>query len=128
MTFSGPPGSMPRCRSIALSRSSVESSSARTGSDRATRRGRPRGRSRGGYSCPSGRLAYELPDGSVEPDLPTGIAVTKDGPYWVTGSVEVVRADGKPFERRHRVELCRCGQSAKKPLCDGAHRVCKFTD
>jgi CDGSH-type Zn-finger protein len=31
--------------------------------------------------CPSGRLAYELEEGPLEPDLPQGIAVTKDGPY-----------------------------------------------
>jgi CDGSH-type Zn-finger protein len=78
--------------------------------------------------CPSGRLAYELADGPIEPDLPVGIAVTKDGPYWVTGGVEVARADSQPFERRNRVELCRCGRSAKKPLCDGSHRAAKFTD
>jgi CDGSH-type Zn-finger protein len=72
--------------------------------------------------CPSGRLSYELEDGPVEPDLPVGIAVTKDGPYWVTGHVPITRADGQPFEPRNRVELCRCGQSASKPLCDGSHR------
>jgi CDGSH-type Zn-finger protein len=78
--------------------------------------------------CPSGRLAYELPEGPVEPDLPVGIAVTRNGPYWVTGGVEIIRADGQPFERRNRVQLCRCGRSAKKPLCDGSHRACKFTE
>lgn len=78
--------------------------------------------------CPSGRLAYELADGPIEPDLPVSIAVTKDGPYWVTGGVPIARADGQPFERRNRVELCRCGRSAKKPLCDGSHRAAKFTE
>lgn len=78
--------------------------------------------------CPSGRLVYELEDGPVEPDLPTGIAVTKDGPYWVTGGVPVTMSDGRPLEVRHRVTLCRCGQSSNKPLCDGTHALIKFRE
>jgi hypothetical protein len=41
MTFPGPPESMPRCRSITLSRSSIESSRTWTGSDVAVRRAHP---------------------------------------------------------------------------------------
>ncbi|HEV8064124.1 MAG TPA: CDGSH iron-sulfur domain-containing protein [Acidimicrobiales bacterium] len=80
--------------------------------------------------CPSGALSYRLdPEGDdVEPDLSLGIAVTKDGPYFVTGGVAVERADGLPFERRNRVTLCRCGQSSNKPLCDGSHQRAEFRD
>lgn len=78
--------------------------------------------------CPSGRLTYDLGDGPIEPDLPRAIAVTKDGPYWVTGGIPVTMADGRTLETRNRVELCRCGQSANKPLCDGSHRPAGFTD
>ena len=83
--------------------------------------------------CPSGSLVYTILPGEadIEPDLPEQIAVTteitSDGPIaaslWVTGNVPVERADGKPFERRNRVTLCRCGKSKIKPLCDGAHRA-----
>ena len=44
------------------------------------------------------------------------------GPLWVTGNIPIERSDGKPFEIRNRVTLCRCGESKLKPLCDGLHR------
>lgn len=83
--------------------------------------------------CPSGSYAYKLEEDQPnnEPDLPQQIAditeITGDGPIqgplWVTGYVEVVRSDGKPFEPRNRVTLCNCGLSHNKPLCDGTHRA-----
>ena len=79
--------------------------------------------------CPSGRLMYELQEGRpIEPDLPKAIAVTKDGPLWVTGGITVTLSDGRTLETRNRVQLCRCGQSSNKPLCDGSHRAVKFTE
>ena len=78
--------------------------------------------------CPSGRLSYDLGEGPIEPDLPAAIAATKDGPYWVTGGITVTLSDGRVLETRNRVELCRCGQSSIKPLCDGTHRDVKFRD
>ena len=78
--------------------------------------------------CPSGRLAYDLGDGPIEPDLPAAIAVTTDGPYWVTGGITVTMSDGRTLETRNRVELCRCGHSSIKPLCDGTHKDVKFRD
>ncbi len=79
--------------------------------------------------CPSGRLAYELESGSpIEPDLPIAIAVTRDGPYWVTGGIPVTLSDGRRLETRNRVELCRCGKSSNKPFCDGTHLSVKFSE
>ena len=82
--------------------------------------------------CPSGSYVYSIEEGGpdIEPDLPQQIAVTTeitsegpiDGPLWVTGAIPIERADGKPFETRPRVTLCRCGNSRRKPLCDGSHR------
>ena len=77
--------------------------------------------------CPSGALAYEVDGAAVEPDLPTEVSVIPDGPLWISGSVPIERSDGEPIEARHRVTLCRCGQSANKPLCDGAHKAAGFT-
>lgn len=85
--------------------------------------------------CPSGSYMYSMePDTpNVEPDLPQQIAVITEitdegpieGPLWVTGGIEVERADGQPFETRNRVTLCGCGESKIKPLCDGTHRTLK---
>jgi CDGSH-type Zn-finger protein len=82
--------------------------------------------------CPSGALTYKVEEGDVdiEPDLPQQIAdtteITSDGPIpgplWVTGYIQIERADGQPFESRNRVTLCNCGLSHNKPLCDGTHR------
>jgi CDGSH-type Zn-finger protein len=82
--------------------------------------------------CPSGSLAFAIHQGEpdVEPDLPQEIAVVTeitgdgpiDGPLWVSGGIPIERADGQPMETRNRVTLCRCGHSARKPLCDGLHR------
>ncbi|NLG51424.1 MAG: iron-binding protein [Chloroflexi bacterium] len=82
--------------------------------------------------CPSGSLTFALTeeDEDVEPDLPEQIAVTTEqtsegpiaGPLWVTGNIPIERADGRPFETRNRVTLCRCGLSKIMPLCDGTHR------
>ena len=79
--------------------------------------------------CPSGALSYALgPDGEVlEPDLPTELAVTTDGPLWVSGSIPVERADGQALETRNRVTLCVCGASKIKPLCDGTHKDVGFS-
>ena len=79
--------------------------------------------------CPSGALTYSVePDGEVEPDLATQVAVVADGPLWVTGGVPIERSDGQAVERRNRVTLCRCGQSANKPHCDGSHKESGFSD
>lgn len=79
--------------------------------------------------CPSGALAYADP--SADPAEETRSAAIKpivDGPYRVEGAIQVVGADGTPYERRARQTLCRCGQSRNKPFCDGSHWYAGFRD
>jgi CDGSH-type Zn-finger protein len=76
--------------------------------------------------CPSGALVYELDGETIEPDLPVAVSPVEDGPLWVTGGVTISRSDGVVMETRKRVTLCRCGQSANKPLCDGTHAEIGF--
>jgi CDGSH-type Zn-finger protein len=73
--------------------------------------------------CPSGALSYSLDGGATdnEPDLPQRVAVTPDGPLFVTGGIAVTTSAGTELERRNRRTLCRCGASKVKPLCDGSH-------
>ncbi len=80
--------------------------------------------------CPSGALSYRLtPEGDdLEPELDVEVGVSADGPLLLSGGIPVARADGRPFELRNRVTLCRCGASKNKPLCDGSHKVVGFTD
>lgn len=54
------------------------------------------------------------------------IKVSKNGPYLVNGEVEFVDAEGNVVETRAKAALCRCGQSATKPWCDGTHRTVGF--
>ena len=56
--------------------------------------------------CPSGALEYSLEEGGdpIEPELPTGVAVVRDGPLWLRGGVRVVGADGVEYETRNRVD------------------------
>ena len=78
--------------------------------------------------CPSGALTYTVEGSEIEPGLPEEISIMPDGPLWVSGAIPVTRSDGEPMETRNRVTLCRCGHSANKPLCDGAHAEAGFTD
>jgi CDGSH-type Zn-finger protein len=55
------------------------------------------------------------------------ITVVNNGPLRVEGEpteLNIVDAAGQAFglAGRATVSLCRCGQSQKKPFCDGSHR------
>lgn len=79
--------------------------------------------------CPAGRLvAWDRKTGKpIEPKFEPSLGLIEDtdkkvsGPIWVRGGIPVISADGKAYEVRNRMTLCRCGQSANKPFCDGAH-------
>lgn len=86
--------------------------------------------------CPSGRYtaidkATGLPH---EPELEPGIGLVQDtqmgvsGPIWVHGGIRIESADGRDYEVRNRVTLCRCGKSGNKPFCDGSHIADGFHD
>lgn len=79
--------------------------------------------------CPSGTVSYSI-DGmeAREEAGEQGILVVPNGPYVVTGGVDLVdveRGDGVSTER---FTLCRCGASKNKPFCDGAHWNVEFDD
>lgn len=57
---------------------------------------------------------------------PLSIEPTVDGPLHVTGNLEVVTGTGKTVNRVTDTWLCRCGQSKKKPYCDGSHVAARF--
>ncbi len=48
--------------------------------------------------------------------------VKENGSIRVTGTVDFVDADGNVLKTETDFSLCRCGHSANKPFCDGAHK------
>jgi CDGSH-type Zn-finger protein len=79
--------------------------------------------------CPGGRLVvWDKKTGeALEPRLKKSIGLVEDpnressGPIWVRGGIPITSADGKTYEVRNRVTLCRCGKSSIKPFCDASH-------
>jgi CDGSH-type Zn-finger protein len=49
------------------------------------------------------------------------ISVARNGPLLLDGVHRVAEATGGDRGVRRKGALCRCGQSATKPFCDGAH-------
>jgi CDGSH-type Zn-finger protein len=58
----------------------------------------------------------------------TNIQVTPNGPLRITGAFEISDSVGAKFDLAGRttISLCRCGHSANKPFCDGAHNTAAF--
>jgi hypothetical protein len=57
-------------------------------------------------------------------DLPAAIVTAyPDGPLVLRGDFSVRDVDGTELCAGGLVALCRCGRSARKPLCDGTHRL-----
>lgn len=89
-------------------------------------------------NCPSGALGAALaatPDSRelIDTARPPAIEVSQDGPYRITGGIDLVEGDGAPVARPagaslEHYSLCRCGQSANKPFCSGAHWHADFHD
>ncbi|KAA9028430.1 CDGSH iron-sulfur domain-containing protein [Niallia endozanthoxylica] len=54
------------------------------------------------------------------------IKINDNGSIRVTGDVELIDGEGNPFQTGSTFSLCRCGQSNKKPFCDGTHKKIQF--
>lgn len=81
--------------------------------------------------CPSGALSYSI-DGveyrDPEEQRNPIVTVLKNGPYHITGGIELIGENiqfGEGASKEHYT-LCRCGASENKPFCDGAHKSSKF--
>jgi hypothetical protein len=79
--------------------------------------------------CPSGALSYSIDDVEYrDQEREPMITVTKDGPYAITGGVELMgQTLGEGASTEHYT-LCRCGASRNKPFCSGQHWDTKFKD
>jgi len=79
--------------------------------------------------CPSGALHYMRKDGGPAevPDAENALLVSRNGPLFVRGALELVMPDGS-VSHETRLTLCRCGASTHKPYCDNAHLRVRFED
>lgn len=73
--------------------------------------------------CPSGALSYYM---NNEPEVipssaDTKVEVLENGPLLIHGELEVVHKDGSKEAKHKTTAFCRCGNSNKKPYCDGSH-------
>lgn len=84
--------------------------------------------------CPSGALSYFLnKEAQGEPEKVVAeaaniikVEVSPNGPYLIKTECLILHSDGKKETKTGTVALCRCGASANKPYCDGAHRKVGF--
>ncbi|MEM6256300.1 MAG: CDGSH iron-sulfur domain-containing protein [Cyanobacteria bacterium P01_D01_bin.156] len=54
------------------------------------------------------------------------ISVLDNGPVIVKGDFSLNDGAQKPYPKQEQIALCRCGASANKPFCDGAHAKAGF--
>ncbi|MFI3294442.1 MAG: CDGSH iron-sulfur domain-containing protein [Rikenellaceae bacterium] len=86
--------------------------------------------------CPAGRLKSwdKQTHEPYEPELELGLSLIEDPQkncscgIWVRGGIPITSEDGYTYQPRNRVMLCRCGESANKPFCDGTHASMGFHD
>ncbi|MEU4222185.1 CDGSH iron-sulfur domain-containing protein [Actinoplanes sp. NPDC026623] len=64
----------------------------------------------------------------MQPGVPTAIEPCANGPYLVSNVDELTDWLGVDEPMPPQLALCRCGASASKPFCDGAHARTGFTD
>jgi CDGSH-type Zn-finger protein/truncated hemoglobin YjbI len=77
---------------------------------------------------PGDRPARIAELGQLQRALPPAIMTAKNGPYLVTNVTTVRTPLGGDMPVPPTLALCRCGASAIKPFCDGAHATSGFTD
>ena len=72
------------------------------------------------------RLSTEFAE--LQSSLPASIQTQHDGPYLLTNVGNLSDWLGEQIPAPPQLALCRCGESALKPLCDGSHSEAGFTD
>ena len=74
----------------------------------------------------SGCCAKTPISANAAPTGPVKLNPIPNGPLMVEGRIEFRAADGTMFITEEKTWLCRCGQSANKPFCDGTHKKVGF--
>jgi CDGSH-type Zn-finger protein/truncated hemoglobin YjbI len=79
-------------------------------------------------AAPENAAALRARLGELQASLPATIHTEAGGPYLVTNPHRLQSWLGVDMPTTPQMALCRCGQSASKPLCDGTHAEIGFTD
>ncbi|MBZ5602141.1 MAG: CDGSH iron-sulfur domain-containing protein [Acidobacteriia bacterium] len=60
--------------------------------------------------------------------MPAKVTINPNGSIRIEGEFTIQDSEGTPFglAGRTAIGLCRCGQSANKPFCDGSHKRTGF--
>lgn len=81
------------------------------------------------HRCPTGALRVAINGERVEiADETVTVKVSRNGPLMLRGPIQVVDHTGEVLLDDRRMSLCRCGNSQRKPFCDGSHRTSGFRD
>lgn len=79
--------------------------------------------------CPSGSLSYTENEAETKEFFNKAeIIVSKNGPFYVRGGIEISDVDLGDKASKEHYTLCRCGKSKNKPRCDGEHWYAAFKD
>src|SRR5262249_52400422 len=84
---------------------------------------RPRGR----RAPPDQAAARRAELWQLQAGLPAVIQAARNGPYLVTNVPRLIDHLGAETRPAPQLALCRCGNSAIKPWCDGSHAETGFT-
>lgn len=78
--------------------------------------------------CPSGAIRYLRHDHGPEESAPAvnTLNVRENGPYALRAAIRLTESNGNISNDGTRATLCRCGQSKRKPWCDGSHVAAQF--
>jgi CDGSH-type Zn-finger protein/uncharacterized Fe-S cluster protein YjdI len=78
--------------------------------------------------CPSGAIRYARHDDGPEESAPAvnTLNVRENGPYALRAAIRLTAPNGSISDDGIRATLCRCGQSKRKPWCDGSHVAAQF--
>ena len=80
--------------------------------------------------CPTGALFYKDKNGKVTEEAPAEniVTVSYNGPYFITGDLNIEGIGDDMPGVAFRAALCRCGASGNKPFCDNSHEKAEFKD
>ncbi len=76
--------------------------------------------------CAPGTVSGSLPAAGAAAAGCVNVRPLHDGPLRIDGLLDVRSDSGEQLGRATQLWLCRCGESHRKPFCDGTHKRSGF--